>query len=87
MTVPAAVWCIACGATPDVAITLERRGVLAHYGSCWDHVAIVAVRARRDASRIDAEDQARALERAQQDPARWSRRPDELEHRPEEHDR
>ena len=48
MSVSNAVWCIACGATPDVAITVERSGVLAHYGACWDHVATVALRARDD---------------------------------------
>jgi hypothetical protein len=49
----ATVWCIQCGATPTVAVTVERRGVLMHYGSCWAHVAQVAERARRDTAEID----------------------------------
>lgn len=48
MTVDAAVWCIACGKRPDVALTLDYGGVLAHYGACWDHVATVARRAQAD---------------------------------------
>jgi hypothetical protein len=48
MTVDAAVWCIACGARPDVALTLDYGGTLAHYGACWDHVATVARRAQAD---------------------------------------
>lgn len=46
MTISAAVWCLACGAPPDCAITIERNGVMAHYGACWDHVVTVAHRAR-----------------------------------------
>lgn len=53
MPVAAAVWCVACGAVPDVAITIERNGVLAHYGACWDHVAQVASRARGDVQLAD----------------------------------
>lgn len=53
MSLAAAVWCVACGAPPTVTVTLERNGTLAHYGSCWDHVATVAARARADAERID----------------------------------
>ena len=48
MAVPEAVWCVMCGAVPDVALTIERNGVLAHYGACWAHVGAVAVRARRE---------------------------------------
>ena len=48
MAVPEAVWCVMCGAVPDVALTIERGGVLAHYGACWDHVSAVAARARRE---------------------------------------
>ena len=51
MAVPAAVWCVMCGAMPDVALTIERDGVMAHYGACWDHVTAVAARARRETSR------------------------------------
>jgi hypothetical protein len=48
MTIDAAVWCIACGKRPDVALTIDYGGTLAHYGACWDHVATVALRARSD---------------------------------------
>jgi hypothetical protein len=48
MTLDAAVWCIACGKRPDVALTLDYGGTLAHYGACWDHVATVARRAQAD---------------------------------------
>ena len=51
----AAAWCIKCGALPELAITVERRGVLAHYGSCWQHVTDVADRARYDAARAELE--------------------------------
>lgn len=54
MTVAGAVWCVVCGEPPTVTVTLERHGTLAHYGSCWDHVAQVAARARADARRIDS---------------------------------
>lgn len=43
-----AVWCVACGGQPDVAITIERRGVLAHYGACFTHIEAVAERVRYD---------------------------------------
>lgn len=56
MTIDAAAWCVACGQMPDLAITIERRGVMMHYGSCWSHVIEVAMRAHGDALRIDAED-------------------------------
>lgn len=48
MPVPEAVWCLVCGAVPDVAVTIERNGVLAHYGACWEHVGEVTARARRE---------------------------------------
>jgi hypothetical protein len=54
MTVSAAVWCLACGAPPDVALTIERHHVLAHYGACWAHVVTVAQRARDDVQAADA---------------------------------
>lgn len=59
MSLAAAAWCVACGAPPDVALTIERRGTLAHYGACWDHAAGIIARARADAARLDAEDRAR----------------------------
>ena len=43
-----AAWCIKCGALPDLVLTVERNRVLAHYGSCWQHVDEVADRARAD---------------------------------------
>jgi hypothetical protein len=58
----AAAWCIECGCPPDVALTIERRGVLAHYGACWDHVSIVCSRARTDVEQIDAQDVQRLLD-------------------------
>ena len=54
MGLASAAWCIGCGALPEVVITLERRGVMMHYGACFDHVLQVAERARRDVERIDA---------------------------------
>lgn len=48
MAVPEAVWCVVCGAVPDVALTIERNEVLAHYGACWAHVGEVTARARRE---------------------------------------
>ena len=53
MAVAGAVWCVVCGAMPDVALTIERRGVLAHYGACWAHVLPVAIRARADTAAAD----------------------------------
>ena len=41
-------------AAAAVVLTVEREGVLIHYGACWDHVAYVADRARRDIDHIDA---------------------------------
>ena len=61
MTIPAAVWCVTCGAVPDVAVTVERRGVLVHYGACWSHVTSVAERARLDVEQIDSRDRAAAF--------------------------
>jgi len=61
MSLEAAAWCIVCGAAPTVAVTVERRGALMHYGSCWAHVAEVAARAQGDTARIDDEDRRRAL--------------------------
>lgn len=51
--VAAAVWCVTCGRAPDCVLTLERDGVLMHYGSCWSCVPRVADRARYDVERID----------------------------------
>jgi hypothetical protein len=35
MTVAASAWCVACGAAPELTITVEPvGGVLAHFGSC-----------------------------------------------------
>jgi hypothetical protein len=53
MSLGAAAWCIVCGAAPTVAVTVERRGVLMHYGSCWAHLAAAAARAQADTARID----------------------------------
>jgi hypothetical protein len=36
-----------------VALTIERNGVMAHYGACWDHVGVVAARARREVHAAD----------------------------------
>ena len=51
MAVPEAVWCVVCGAVPDVAVTVDLGTTLAHYGACWDHVGNVAARARRETAR------------------------------------
>jgi hypothetical protein len=64
VTVAAAAWCVTCGAQPDVAVTVERRGTMMHYGACWQHVTTVAERARLDVARIDRNDaDRRAVER------------------------
>jgi hypothetical protein len=44
MGVDAAQWCICCGGPPECAITVERNGVFAHYGACFEHVHEVADR-------------------------------------------
>lgn len=49
--VAAAVWCVACGGPPEVAISIERNGVLAHYGACLEHVEAVARRVRAEHQR------------------------------------
>lgn len=82
MTVPAAAWCVTCGAVPDVALTVERRGALMHYGACWHHVTSVAERARRDVERIDAADRRSALD-AQARVAEVADQPDRLDRRVE----
>ena len=48
MSVTAAQWCICCGAAPECVITVERNGVLAHYGSCFAHLHPVATRMLSD---------------------------------------
>lgn len=53
MSLQAAAWCIACGALPEVVVTVERNGVLAHYGACAAHIEAVAMRVRTDLAAID----------------------------------
>lgn len=48
MTVAGAVWCLTCGGPPEVAFTVERNGVLGHYGACFTHLEAVAGRVRRE---------------------------------------
>ena len=60
-----AMWCIECGAMPDTVITVERTGVLGHYGACFAHIEAVARRVRADAER------ALGAERAQLDEAHY----------------
>lgn len=55
-TVSAAMWCVICGGPPEFAISYERREIMAHYGSCLNHVHQVADRALTDLGRIDAQD-------------------------------
>lgn len=42
-------WCMACRGPSDVTISWPRRGTIAHYAACWDHVDVVVARARSDA--------------------------------------
>lgn len=53
MSLQAAAWCVTCGATPEVVVTVERNGVLAHYGACVAHIELVATRVRTDLAAID----------------------------------
>jgi hypothetical protein len=53
MSVAASVWCVACGGPPELTITFERHGVLAHYGACRHHATLVAARAVIHLERID----------------------------------
>jgi hypothetical protein len=34
VTVAASVWCVICGGPPELTVTIEVAGVLAHYGAC-----------------------------------------------------
>lgn len=43
-----AMWCIHCGALPEVTLSVERNSVLAHYGACMAHVHQVADRMLAD---------------------------------------
>lgn len=56
MGVAHAVWCVDCGRSPEAVITVERRGVMMHYGTCWQHLSAVAARAQSDAGHLDAQD-------------------------------
>lgn len=46
---PAYLPCIACGHPSEVSISMERNGVIAHYGSCYAQIERVARRVRGDA--------------------------------------
>lgn len=62
MSVAGAVWCIHCGAPPDVAISIERNGVIAHYGACFAHIEQVAARVRSDHCELPAPEPADVIE-------------------------
>lgn len=53
MSLEAAAWCLTCGALPEVVVTVERGGVLAHYGACAAHIEAVATQVRADLAAID----------------------------------
>jgi len=43
------VWCVQCGAAPQLSISFERNGVLGHYGSCFGCAHKVVDRVLSDA--------------------------------------
>ena len=55
MGIASAAWCVACGELPVVAISYERKGIMAHYGACALHIHDVADRVLHDLDRIDTE--------------------------------
>ena len=55
MGIASAAWCLSCGELPLVAISYERKGIMAHYGACRAHVLVVAERALHDLDRIDVQ--------------------------------
>ena len=55
MGIASAAWCLSCGKSPVVAISYERKGIMAHYGACAVHVLEVAERALHDLDRIDTQ--------------------------------
>ena len=56
MSVEASAWCIIgnCPQPPEIVLTYERHGIMAHYGACREHVHHVADRVLYDLARIDA---------------------------------
>jgi len=56
MSVDASAWCVACGRKPQLVVSFERRGVMASYGACIDHIHQVADEAVNDLGPIGTQD-------------------------------